>query len=1593
MNMLPTPNRIGRQALVATLSVSLAFGPVTQPAYAALTALADVPIAAKVQTHPNIVYTVDDSGSMTLNYLPEYVNAGTAPNAFYRATNGSSATNPFSTGTVVAYTPSSATVWDYPPFLASGFNTMAYNTNVTYQPPMKADGTPLTAAFTDASGNQTNMAKVQTDPFLTPTTTTDLSGTVQVTLYCNSDWPLDTSIGVNGEFQAGKGADCRINGTRYEAAANGAPAIAEDYNYPWQPTAAPVPLSLSAQYFFNQPNTKVLWCNTASAGWPSTTNTNTNCNNVCTTGTPISTTVNYPQTWVKTGDQTGCLSGTTVTTTTWSPAGCNLGSAANYCSSGNFGTGTPPECAMCTSSTSSSCTNGITGETGSCGYVDPVTHLRVVTGNKSCSGAGCVATCSNYTNTTVTGCTLGGTYTNVCTTTTTTNPANSANCDDPLNGQPAGCNGGAAGCTSLLDDSNLVNGGTGTTCRHNNQTYSTGPAASPYGYGSGNAPYFGKFAPFTKKVTSNCPAIPATVNIPRNYYAVDSVSFCTAFDNTANSQSKGFGVAPCFAKNDLVNTKYVKFGQFHRTDLVNDPARAYPYLDPFTGTILTRTYTQEATNYANWYAYYRTRILAAKSSSSIAFSFLDNTYRVGFHTLGSITPATIAWVNPQDFNLVQKTSWYSALFNIFSANGSTTYKTPSLDALLRVGNLFEKGSATALTNVTSLPGSPADPITNSCQNNYHIFFTDGVTNQALLPTIAGNTDATVPNYASIPDIAPDNMLPTLRPLGTAGSPWPKPFLEGGVQADTLSDIAMFYWARDLRTNLVNNVPAQSGKQPADYCSDTTITDITLCPAAKIVHPMAGDADWTKDVAWWQHVNFSAISFGTEGTLDSSNVKATVQAIHDTSLTWPVAAPPNNPNIAGVLTPGVAIDDLWHATVNGRGAYVNAHSPIEVSYGLASILSGIANQRKSRVGASFAGTVLNGSNHIIYEATIEPGWAGDLLKVDISPSTAMEQATLWQASVKLAAQLKPATGNLEPWFNDTNQAQGRRVVTINDSTGAAVPFRYGSLSAAQLATLSSNATTQQKIIAYLRGGSTYGSGTGSVIEGTGIGQFRSRFGPMGDITNAQPVIVTAPTSPPLFEDGTNPGYSAFVTAQASRSTRIFAASNDGMVHSFDDADGHEVFAFIPKALMRSSVDASGRPTGIQALTYQDGGVPIYKHHFYADSSPRTSDVNFGGGSTDWHTIVVGGLGKGGNSYYALDATDANAANETQAAAKVLWEFHDPDMVYTYGRPIIAKTRAHGWVVVVTSGYNNVDGVGKIYFLNPKTGALLKTMSTGFGSPGSPAGLAQINGFTQYAPNQLMEQIYGGDLYGNFWRFDVSDPDASKWTVVKFATLVDPSGVAQPVTTAPQIEIDFANGIDRYVFIGTGQLLDETDLTVPSPAQRQTLYAFRDGTLATPLATGLPLSTARGSTKLKPVNTDLVSAIAGGASDGWYQDLPAGERIVVDVEADVNLVAYIGTQPPNDPCVIALPASIYAREFASAKSLISDGGSGALASVFQANGAVGINIVGLTTDPTSSDIKLGGLFGREGNPLGTAPLTFINPAVPAPNRFSWRLLGGL
>jgi type IV pilus assembly protein PilY1 len=81
----------------------------------------------------------------------------------------------------------------------------------------------------------------------------------------------------------------------------------------------------------------------------------------------------------------------------------------------------------------------------------------------------------------------------------------------------------------------------------------------------------------------------------------------------------------------------------------------------------------------------------------------------------------------------------------------------------------------------------------------------------------------------------------------------------------------------------------------------------------------------------------------------------------------------------------------------------------------------------------------------------------------------------------------------------------------------------------------------------------------------------------------------------------------------------------MRHVFDDTTGNQTWAYIPSVLYRGGTAGGDPKAGLGALAYQDGALPPFKHHFFVDQTPKVVDVDFGGPA--WHTILVGGLGKG------------------------------------------------------------------------------------------------------------------------------------------------------------------------------------------------------------------------------------------------------------------------------------------------------------------------------------------------------------------------------
>ena len=265
------------------------------------------------------------------------------------------------------------------------------------------------------------------------------------------------------------------------------------------------------------------------------------------------------------------------------------------------------------------------------------------------------------------------------------------------------------------------------------------------------------------------------------------------------------------------------------------------------------------------------------------------------------------------------------------------------------------------------------------------------------------------------------------------------------------------------------------------------------------------------------------------------------------------------------------------------------------------------------------------------------WYGDLKSKFIDTTDgSLETTVQWSAIARLR---EKAGSNLDLRTIYTFSASGTNKLkefrsknadgTANESLDAekaAGWFRanqlsqYGSWDSTKIA-----AGTDDALIAFLRG--QYGLED----EPTNTTRlFRNREtldlqqAPLGDIVNTQPVYVRKP--PFKYTDA---GYAAFVAANANRKAVVYAGANDGMLHAFDATSdsaavdpGAELWAYVPSFVVRDMYKLAD-------ATYETN------HRFFVDGPITVGDAYNG---TAWKTILVGGLGRGGRGFYALDVTD-------------------------------------------------------------------------------------------------------------------------------------------------------------------------------------------------------------------------------------------------------------------------------------------------------------------------------------------------------------------
>jgi type IV pilus assembly protein PilY1 len=529
------------------------------------------------------------------------------------------------------------------------------------------------------------------------------------------------------------------------------------------------------------------------------------------------------------------------------------------------------------------------------------------------------------------------------------------------------------------------------------------------------------------------------------------------------------------------------------------------------------------------------------------------------------------------------------------------------------------------------------------------------------------------------------------------------------------------------------------------------------------------------------------------------------------------------------------DPLLQKTADqGGGKKINAERESELTAAFRQVITDAFSNVAAAAAVGVANPQVTGGDGVGYASSYRAGeWYGDLAAYSVDTATGLKTGSnLWE---------------LRPNIDATAFAT-RKIVSFNGTAGAAfTPANFPTVE------------TSTGMVDFLRGDQSR--------EGDLAPAFRNRTSSLGDIINAEPLVVTYPGGIPI----------------------IFQGANDGMLHVVDGRTassvatrGQELWSYVPSLLHGT----------LPRLADQG-----YVHRYYVDATPAAAEVT-GVGSVS--RLLVGGLGKGGRGYYALDISSYEAPTVADAANKAMWEFGQgqANMGYSFGQPLIVKTAA-GWRVVVTSGYDNGtatggDGQGYVWLLDPADGSIEATITTGVGSSTNPSGLAHLSAMSHRAADSVVRHVYGGDLYGNVWRFDLDS-----LTVTKIAEARDTGAVAQPITSPPEVGPVPGTLTKTFVYVGTGRYFNDADVPGSATAnagatQRQSLYAFIDDLSVSSPAMPNVRGTNGASCPTGGGNGDLVCqsftynsatitysatthTVDTNTKRGWYIDWPTDTRL--------------------------------------------------------------------------------------------------------------------
>ncbi len=391
---------------------------------------------------------------------------------------------------------------------------------------------------------------------------------------------------------------------------------------------------------------------------------------------------------------------------------------------------------------------------------------------------------------------------------------------------------------------------------------------------------------------------------------------------------------------------------------------------------------------------------------------------------------------------------------------------------------------------------------------------------------------------------------------------------------------------------------------------------------------------------------------------------------------------------------------------------------------------------------------------------------------------------------------------------------------------------------------------------------------------------------------------------------DPGPTAPVVADYPETGRsiVYEATHDGMLHAIDAGTGIELWAWIPRELLPRIPQLMRDGVTTRRSHGFDGPLVLHRHDPDGDGRivPAAGE----------HLWLLGGLGRGGNRYFALDVSSPEDP-------RLMWSMGLPDAdVEGLAEPVVSRLAILGsgqsvgnWVVLLAGGYDSRfdtgpaagNGAGDaLHVVDAVSGRRLWSAGGVDGALAMPglASAASAPRVLDLDGDGYLDRAYLLDVTGDLWRIDF----ASGLDMADFATarrLARLGAGDRRFYASPDVSIAAVHGENRLaIAFGSGWLARPRDATT---VDRLFVVFDREDLAGPEDLTEADLFDA----------TDAADAVPL-AAPGWLVRLDShgpGEKVIGSSVTFDHVLRFQTYQPlPNDDAAPCGPARSASRRYA-------------------------------------------------------------------------------